>query len=316
VASYVLVYQSHRVVLPDGVIFVGRGIECHVRFNAPTVSRRHLRLELTGGVLLAENLSVTTGTLLNGKPLGAASRLRHGDRLMLGPRELQVEHLAEGSRDDHRAAPSGPRGGGAGPRDPRDDLDHGGRGRDPDDETIDDSDIDDGDIDDVTRPGDVSAMAPIPIGVPPQIPFHTCPECRAKVDFDSSVCPSCGHTWDAGGASALTQRTTQRAITAPASTPLSADVPVIYASDEMTIDAVAREIRVDGLFVPTELLDPEGTVCEITLLADGESAMVVRGVVTRVRAETGPSAPAGLEIRFTDVGPTARAWLTTRVRSR
>jgi predicted component of type VI protein secretion system len=292
VASYVLVYQSHRVVLPDGVVFVGRGIECHVRFNAPTVSRRHLRLELEGGVLRAENLSSTTGTLLNDKPLAAATALRHGDRLVLGPRELRVEHLAEGSRDDHRTVPAAAA---------HADVGHA------------DTDSHDDAMDDVTRPGDLAAVA---LAAPPQIAFHTCPRCRARVDFDRSTCPACGHTWELSGASAMTQRITQRAITAPAGTPMSSDVPVVYASDEMTIDAVAREIRADGLFLPTELLDPEGTACEVTLLADGEAAMVVRGVVAAVRAETGPSAPAGLEIRFTDVGLSARAWLDTRRRGR
>ena len=296
-ASYVLVYQSHRVVLPDGIVFVGRGIECHVRFNAPTVSRRHLRLELEDGVLRAENLSATTGTLLNGKPLAAPTALRHGDRLVLGPRELRVEHLAEGSRDDQRAAP---------PSEAHADVGHAEA----------ETHGDDGVGDDVTRPGDLAAVA---LSSPPHISFHTCPRCRARVEFDRSTCPACGHAWETSDASAMTQRITQRAITAPAGTamsPVTSDVPVVYASDEMTIDAVAREIRADGLFVPTELLDPLGTPCEVTLLADGEAAMVVRGVVAAVRAETGPSAPAGLEIRFTDVGPTARAWLDARRRGR
>jgi pSer/pThr/pTyr-binding forkhead associated (FHA) protein len=285
VATYVLLYQSHRVVLPDGIVFVGRGIECHVRFNAPTVSRRHLRLELAGGVLRAENLSSTTGTLLNGKPLAQSTQLRNGDRLVLGPRELQVEELADAPRGATPQVTLGDDGG-------------------------DDAELADDERDNLTRPGGLAAVRLM--AVPPTIAFHTCPACRQRVPFDRSTCPSCGHTWNELGASALTQRHTQRAITAPSGTPMSSDVPVVYSSDEMTIDAVAREIRTDGLFVPTELLDPEGTSCEITLLADGEAAMVVRGVVAAVRAESGPSSPAGLEIRFTDVGPTARAWIEAR----
>jgi pSer/pThr/pTyr-binding forkhead associated (FHA) protein len=285
VATYVLLYQSHRVVLPDGIVFVGRGIECHVRFNAPTVSRRHLRLELAGGVLRAENLSSTTGTLLNGKPLAQPTQLRNGDRLVLGPRELQVEELADALQSATPQVTLGDDGG--------DDVDLGDEERDV-----------------MTRPGDLAAVRIM--GAPPTIAFHTCPACRQRVPFDRSTCPSCGHNWNELGASAMTQRHTLRAITASSGTAMSADVPVVYSSDEMTIDAVAREIRTDGLFVPTELLDPEGTSCEITLLADGEAAMVVRGVVAAVRAESGPSSPAGLEIRFTDVGPTARAWIEAR----
>lgn len=281
--TYILVYQNHRVVLPEGEIFVGRAMECHVRFNAATVSRRHLRLELVDGILRAENLSSTTGTLLNGKPLTRLTPVRHGDRLSLGPRELSVELVAEDRAEIARSVPTT-----LGTQ-----SDVGSFAEDEEEHT---------------RPGDLAAV----VASPPHIEFHTCPRCRARVSFDTTTCPVCGHTWEAFGPSVLTHRVTVRHLT-PQPVP-AADVPVVYASEAMTIDAVAREIRGHGLFVPTELLDPEGTECEITILADGESALVVRGVVKAVRATGNPAAPAGLEVAFTEVGPAARAWLASRAR--
>ena len=47
-ARFVLVYQDQRVPLPDGEVVIGRSVACQVRFNAPTVSRRHLVLRIDG----------------------------------------------------------------------------------------------------------------------------------------------------------------------------------------------------------------------------------------------------------------------------
>ena len=65
--------------------------------------------QMVDGVLRAENLSVTTGTILNGKAMSQPATLRHGDRLMLGPRELQVEQIADTGRPAPAASRHRPR---------------------------------------------------------------------------------------------------------------------------------------------------------------------------------------------------------------
>ena len=56
---------------PEGLV-VGRAIElCHVQIRAPSVSRRHLRLRLEGGVVLVEDLHSLRGTFLDGAALQA-----------------------------------------------------------------------------------------------------------------------------------------------------------------------------------------------------------------------------------------------------
>lgn len=56
---------------PEGLV-VGRtaGL-CHVQIRDPSVSRRHLRLRLEGGVVLVEDLNTLRGTYLDGAALQA-----------------------------------------------------------------------------------------------------------------------------------------------------------------------------------------------------------------------------------------------------
>src|SRR5688572_22092053 len=72
---FVVVYQDRRLPLPDGEFVVGRGLGCHIRFNAAEVSRQHVKLTVKRGRLLAENLSTTTGTMLNGRKMSGSSSL-------------------------------------------------------------------------------------------------------------------------------------------------------------------------------------------------------------------------------------------------
>src|SRR5204862_6192398 len=139
--------------LPDGEFIVGRALGCHVRFNAAEVSRQHMRLTVKGGRCVAENLSGTTGTMLNGRKMAASSSLRHGDELTLGPRKLRIEV------EDAVAA-------GIGPQELQDDS---------------------GEIlGEATRPGSISAGIDDPHA--PAIEFHTCPKCPKGADVGGSVC--------------------------------------------------------------------------------------------------------------------------------
>ena len=279
---FVVIYQDRRLPLPDGEFVVGRGLACHIRFNAAEVSRQHLKLVARGGRLVAENLSTTTGTLLNGRKITGKTNLAHGDELVLGPRRLRIE-----VEDVAGAAP------------PRS-ADESGEYP----------------VDEATRPGtlaDVEALA-----APPAAPdYHTCPRCRARVDFGRAECASCSYQWSETHPSQVTGRATLRGIEPPEMTALRRDVPVVYASDELTIDAVVTDLDRHRAFVPSPLLDPNGTRCELTLLPDGIAAMSVAGVVTAVRSTTTDGGGiAGMEVRFTDVPAPVREWIERWLASR
>jgi hypothetical protein len=119
---------------------------------------------------------------------------------------------------------------------------------------------------------------------------------------------TCGYVWSGANPSAVTSRVTLQNVGTEVAA-VAADVPVVYSSDELTLDAVVSDLAPGRTFVPSPLLDPVGTTCELTLLPDGTSAMSVSGVVMSVRAIADANGPAGMEVRFTDVPPGARAWI-------
>ncbi len=286
--QHVLVCQEYRIPLPEGETVIGRGIGCGIRFNTAVVSRRHLRLSVEGARLSAENLSTTTGTLVNGKRLSAAISLRHGDRVVIGPHQMVVEVLEGAAAGRVQAVSS--------------------------DATTADH------PEEITQLGQRISLAELAIEQPPppDIRTHTCPSCRARIAFSESICKSCGHSWGPQHPSAITGRITVRHLPHDASGQAPASdaghVPVIYASDEMTLDVSVTEILVDGMFLPSELLDPVSTVCEVTVLPDGHSAVTFKGVVEKVRAAADVHGPAGLFVRFTEVSSEAGLWLARRLR--
>lgn len=273
---FVVVYQDRRVPLPDGEFVVGRGLGCHIRFNAAEVSRQHLRLVARRGRLLAENLSATTGTLLNGRKMTGQTSLSHGDELRLGPRTLRIE--VEDVVGDVAIT----------------------------------ADTSGDDADETTRPGVLGAEL---LEGPSPPAFHTCPKCRTKVDFGERRCGSCGYLWSEAHPSSVTGRDTLRGIQPPEMAAMRGDLPVVYASEELTIDAVVTDLEPHRAFVPSPLLDPANTRCELTFLPDGIQAMTAVGVVRSVRATANAQGPAGMEVHFTDVPPPLRAWIERRKRA-
>jgi hypothetical protein len=92
VPRFVLHHDGRRLLLPDGETVVGRSLECRIRFDDPSVSRRHLRLMVEGGRVTAWSLG-SNGTLLNGAPITAPRVLADGDELRLGFQRVRFEAL-------------------------------------------------------------------------------------------------------------------------------------------------------------------------------------------------------------------------------
>ena len=88
------------------------------------------------------------------------------------------------------------------------------------------------------------------------------------------------------------------------------ELAVRYTSDSLSFEAVVRDLSHGGLFLATELLDPEGTRCFITVDLDDRPSISFIGVVRRVvERHTAEDAPAGLGVAFTSMGPEAEQWL-------
>lgn len=85
-------------------IVVGRGSTGHVTIDDPMLSRRHIRIDLSGTEPILEDLQSRNGTQLNGRPVEGRTPLEDGDRIRIGTQELVF--LAPGStqKDDRRTS--------------------------------------------------------------------------------------------------------------------------------------------------------------------------------------------------------------------
>ena len=63
------------------------------------------------------------------------------------------------------------------------------------------------------------------------------------------------------------------------------------------------------MFVCTQVLEPIGTECQLTILLDGSPPIEVRGVVRRVVEREDADDSIGLGVEFVAIGPTERAWI-------
>lgn len=70
---------------------IGRHPDCQIQLDSNMVSRRHARVFRDGTRLLVEDLGSGNGTFLNGGRVAAATPLRNGDRVKVGPILLRFE---------------------------------------------------------------------------------------------------------------------------------------------------------------------------------------------------------------------------------
>ena len=72
-------------------VYIGRDRNNRIRLSDPSVSRRHLKVYRSGGLVYAENLSRANGTKLNGRYLTEPKEIVSGNLLELGAAKLLVE---------------------------------------------------------------------------------------------------------------------------------------------------------------------------------------------------------------------------------
>ncbi len=83
-------YLGDSIELPRGETMVGRDVGCALRFNDPSVSRRHLRFVHRANDMFVEDVGSSNGTLLNGRSLRGPARIAEGDVIEVGSRMLTV----------------------------------------------------------------------------------------------------------------------------------------------------------------------------------------------------------------------------------
>lgn len=272
-------YMGDYVELPAGETLVGRDVTCALRFNDPAVSRRHLRFVRRQNEVFVEDLNSSNGTLLNGRAVVTPLRIQDGDEVRVGARLLKVKISEEG---ENTPVPStlvlrGMNPGGA-------------------------------EVKFESR-----ATTQIPTG------HQRCPKCGARVSEFDDQCGQCGFHW---GAFRPMSRTDVRpnplkTEPAPVQRGLSrrrherqpVELHLVYASSELEIEAVSRDLSESGVFVCSQVLDPVGTTCELTILVDGGPPVVVSGVVRRVVERDTEFEAIGLGVEFVKLGAQELAWI-------
>lgn len=98
---YRLRFHLQEIDLAGSAMVVGRGSTCQLTIDDPMLSRRHLRIDLTGPQPILEDLQSRNGTQLNGRPVLGRAALRDGDRIRIGTQEL-VFVVADVPKTDFR----------------------------------------------------------------------------------------------------------------------------------------------------------------------------------------------------------------------
>jgi len=276
VSAVYIEYLGDSVELPIGETLVGRDVGWTLRFNDPTVSRRHLRFIRRHDEIFVEDLRSANGTVVNGHRITSAIRLQDGDAILAGSRELTIrilaETLAEPStmvlKDLPKELPTKATGA------------RFGKG--------------------------VAPTAIITAVMPAAVPSgnQRCPGCGAVVRDDDESCAKCNYEWGsfrpttptATGPNPFTKLSRRRHARLPI------ELHLIYVSSELEIEATTRDLSMSGVFVRTSILDLVGMTCELTMLVDGGPPLKVGGVVRRIESD-------GLGVEFTNMSPNDRAWL-------
>lgn len=286
-------YGNQSVIMPLGESFVGRAVDCLLRFNDAAVSRRHLRVICTGDGTFVENLSLTNGTLLNGRAITENQRVSAGDEIEIGHRVIKVIMNVES--DSVHEEPIGLTG-----------FEEEGYSLHHFQEAQKN-----------TRPARAEtepqlepALGPAGLLAAMQAPsLRNCPKCRAAVKISEDTCPTCAYQWPRGGPAMATREVEIPVGFRRAALRRFVRVPVIYSSECLTLEATARDLSQGGMFIASEILDPVGTSCEITVLPDGRSALHFEAVVSHVSTEMANGRPPGFGVEFKQISGEAEEWL-------
>lgn len=82
------------------------------------------------------------------------------------------------------------------------------------------------------------------------------------------------------------------------------EIPIVYTSRDLELEVTTRDLSMSGVFVSSQVLEPVGTSCELTIRVTGLAPLHVRGVVRRVvESEQEGLEPVGLGIEFVELGP-------------
>jgi pSer/pThr/pTyr-binding forkhead associated (FHA) protein len=90
VRAYWLEYRGSRHRLRDGETLVGRGDNCTLLVDDPSVSRAHAVVRRSGTRVFVRDLRSSNGTFVNGRRVEDARALEPGDEIALGDSRVKL----------------------------------------------------------------------------------------------------------------------------------------------------------------------------------------------------------------------------------
>lgn len=88
--SYYIQFRDRRIPLQEGSVTVGRSRHCEISLDDPSISRKHLQLEIGRGEVLLVDLGSSNGTVVNGEQVVDSKALRSGDLVRMGDAEIRL----------------------------------------------------------------------------------------------------------------------------------------------------------------------------------------------------------------------------------
>ena len=266
-----LTYLGNSMELPEGETLVGRSLRCRMRFNDSSVSRKHVAVRVTREHVIVVDLDSRNGTYVNGELITGPVLVDSGDEVKVGSRRMRIVITTKDGAFDEVPTQTQTRMPNVEPP------------------TLDD---DDG-------------------GVVQQV----CPECREPVSIEDDLCMNCGFSWADFRPLSVTKKLAVQGLDGVGGRERrrharhKIEVPVLYTSDNLTVESMALDLSRSGVFVKTSILDEIGTSCKLTLMVDGGPALSFNGRVCRVVEYERDQQPLGLGIEFCDLTSNARRWL-------
>jgi pSer/pThr/pTyr-binding forkhead associated (FHA) protein len=92
-----LEHDGPSIELRRGQVLIGRSSGCHIVLEDNMVSRRHAELRVTDEAVTVHDLGSVNGIYVNGERVRDQRRLKDGDRLQIGQRELTLKSVARDS---------------------------------------------------------------------------------------------------------------------------------------------------------------------------------------------------------------------------
>jgi hypothetical protein len=92
-----LEHDGPSIELRRGQVLIGRSSGCHIVLEDNMVSRRHAELRVMDDAVSVHDLGSVNGIYVNGERVRDQRRLRDGDRLQVGQRELVLKSVARDS---------------------------------------------------------------------------------------------------------------------------------------------------------------------------------------------------------------------------